>query len=268
MSKVILVTGASSGLGRACALHLGQAGHRVYAASRRPPADLGPCLPLPLDVDQEASVAMAVQQIITDEKRLDVVMNCAGFGIAGAIEDTSSAEAKAQFETNFFGADRVIRAALPQLRKQQSGLILNVGSLVTQMPVPFQAYYGASKAALESYTESLRFELAPFGIGVACIEPGNFKTGFTAVRRRVSSWTAQSPYAERCQASVEWMEQDENNGLDPARFAEQVLCIVQTTNPRLRHLAIAPVERLGLLLRALLPAGLYEILFSRIFKAI
>ncbi|ROH92118.1 SDR family oxidoreductase [Stagnimonas aquatica] len=267
MSKTILVVGASSGLGRACAQALAEAGHRVYAASRRPPRDLAGCKPLALDVDREDSVQAAITWLLAAEPRIDVLINCAGFGIAGAIEDSSSAEAQAQFETNFFGAVRVTRALLPQFRAQAGGLIVQVGSLVTQLPVPFQAYYCASKAALESWAEALRFELAPFGIAVVCIEPGNFATGFTAQRRRVQGWTASSPYAARCEASVGWMEEDERKGLDPRRFVGQVLKLVEHPRPVFRHLAIAPIERLALWLRALLPQRWYERLFRRLFHA-
>lgn len=265
MKKVVLITGASSGLGLACAQAFAAAGHRVYAASRRPPERLAGCLPLAMDVDREDSVNVAIAQLLAAEPRIDVLVHCAGFGIAGAIEDTADDEARAQFETNFFGATRVIRALLPRLRAQGHGLILNVGSLVTQLPVPFQAYYSASKAALECYTEALRFEVAPFGVRVACIEPGNFATGFTAQRRRVRGWTAASPYATRSEASVSWMEQDERNGLPPARFAAQVLRIVERDDRRFRHLAIAPLERIGLWLRRLLPFAWYERLFRHFF---
>jgi NAD(P)-dependent dehydrogenase (short-subunit alcohol dehydrogenase family) len=265
--RVILITGASSGLGRACAIALAAAGHRVYAASRRPPQDLPDCRPLVLDVDSDTSVTDAVARLLAAEARVDVLINCAGFGIAGAIEDTTTDEARAQFETNFFGAVRVTHALLPKLREQGGGMILNVGSLVTQLPVPFQAFYCASKAALESYSEALRFEVAGFGIRVCCIAPGNFNTGFTAQRRRVGGWTAASIYDARCTASVTWMEQDERNGLPPARFAAQVVHLLAQRRPVFRHVAIAPIERLGLWLRAVLPWRWYEGLFSRLFHS-
>lgn len=266
MSKTILITGASSGLGRACAERLATAGHRVYVASRRA-SPVPDCVAVGMDVDDDGSVSAAIAKILGTEARLDVLINCAGFGIAGAIEDTTADEAKAQFETNFFGATRVVRAVLPQMRAQRSGLILNVSSLVNQLPVPFQAYYCASKAALHAYTEALRYEVAPLGVQVAAIEPGNFATGFTGARRRVSGWTEASVYAQRCAASIAWMEEDESKGLPPARFAEQVQRIVGTPSPKLRHLAISPIERVALLLRALLPSRAYEWLFARISKA-
>jgi NAD(P)-dependent dehydrogenase (short-subunit alcohol dehydrogenase family) len=267
MSQTILVVGASSGLGRACAQALAEAGHRVYAASRQPPRDLPGCKPLAMDVDRDDSVQSAIAWLLAAEPRIDVLINCAGFGIAGAIEDTTPEEARAQFETNFFGAVRVTRALLPQLRQQGGGRIVQVGSLVTQLPVPFQAYYCASKAALESWAEALRFEVAPYGIGVVCIEPGNFATGFTAQRRRVAGWSEASSYHARCEASVRWMEEDERKGLAPARFASQMLKLVEHPRPVFRHLAIAPIERLGLWLRALLPQRWYERLFRHLFHA-
>ncbi|MFA5938014.1 MAG: SDR family oxidoreductase [Sinimarinibacterium sp.] len=267
MTQTILVTGASSGLGRACAERLAAAGHRVYVASRRA-SPVPDCIAIGMDVDDDSSVGAAISQVLESEPRIDVLINCAGFGIAGAIEDTTTDEAKAQFETNFFGATRVVRGVLPQMRAQGGGLILNVSSLVTQLPVPFQAYYCASKAALHSYTEALRYEVAPLGIRVAAIEPGNFATGFTGARRRVSGWTDASIYAERCAASIAWMEEDERKGLPPARFAAQVHGIVAHPNPKLRHLAISPIERVALLLRALLPSRAYEWIFSRISKAV
>lgn len=266
MTQTILITGASSGLGRACAEHLARAGHRVYAASRRAiPVD--GCIALRMDVDDDASVAAAVAQVLQAEDRIDALINCAGFGIAGAVEDTHTDEAKAQFETNFFGVTRTVRAVLPQMRVQRDGLILNVSSLVNQLPVPFQAYYCASKAALHAYTEALRYEVAPHGVRVCAIEPGNFATGFTGSRRRATGWTESSDYAARCAASVEWMEQDERKGLPPGRFAEQVHAIVTHASPRLRHLAISPIERVALFLRAILPSRAYEWLFARISKA-
>ncbi len=265
MKKVVLVTGASSGLGLACAQAFADAGHRVYAASRRPPQDLDGCVPLAMDVDSEASVNAAIARLLAAEPRVDALVHCAGYGIAGAIEDTSDEETRAQFETNFFGATRVIRALLPRLRTQGHGLVLNVGSLVTQLPIPFQAYYSASKAALECYTEALRFEVAPFGVRVACIAPGNFATSFTAQRRRVQNWTADSPYATRSESSVSWMERDEKNGMPPARFAAQVLRIVERDDRRFRHLALAPIEHAGLWLRRLLPFTWYERLFRHLF---
>lgn len=266
-SLCVLVTGASSGLGRACAQQLAAEGHRVYAASRRPPRDLPGCQPLELDVDRDAAVEDALRWLLAAEPRLDAVIHCAGYGIAGAVEDTALDEARAQFETNFFGTVRVTRALLPRLRAQGGGQVLCVGSLVSQLPVPFQAYYCASKAALESWAEALAFELAPFGVKVACIEPGNFATGFTAQRQRVRGWTPDSPYAARCAASVRWMEQDERQGLDPAVFATQVARLLRQPAPVFLHLAIAPVERLGLWLRRLLPQRAYRWLFRRLFRS-
>ena len=148
-SAIALVTGASSGIGRACAEQLQQLGFRVYGASRRineaAPAGI---VCLPMNVDDEDSVNNGVAQLLAAEQRLDVLVNCAGYGIGGAIEDTTIDEAKAQFETNFFGLLRVCRAVLPAMRHQGEGLIINVGSIAGRMGLPFRGIYSASKAAV------------------------------------------------------------------------------------------------------------------------
>src|SRR5688572_13352137 len=189
-TRRVLVTGASSGIGWQVAAHLVASGWRVFAASRRALAPPG-CTGLTMDVDDDTSVTRA----LADVGPLDAVVLCAGWGLAGAIEDTPAAEARAQLETNFFGAHRVVRAVLPAMRERRCGHVVIVSSLAATVPLPYQAFYSASKAALSSYAEALRLELAPSGVRVCCIEPGNFRTGFTGSRRRAAGWTAGSPYA-------------------------------------------------------------------------
>lgn len=179
--RVALVTGASSGFGLFIANDLHAAGYRVYGASRR--AVGGPdggFQAIAMDVDDDASVAAGVGAIVAREGRLDVLVSNAGIGIAGSLEDTTTQEAKAQFETNFFGNHRVCRAALPHLRAQESSHIVVIGSLAGLFGIPFQGMYSASKFALEGYCESLRIELRHTGVRVAIVEPGDFATGFTA----------------------------------------------------------------------------------------
>src|SRR5579872_2559800 len=177
-NRVALVTGASSGIGRACAELLAARDFRVYGASRHP-------LPgssfesLPMDVRDEESVTAGIASIVQREGRLDVIVNNAGIAIAGAVEDTSVEEAKDQFDVNFFGALRVCRAVLPVLRDQRSGTIVNIGSIGGLIALPFQGLYSASKFALEGLSESLRLEVAPFGIHVVLIEPGDQQTPLT-----------------------------------------------------------------------------------------
>jgi len=202
-SKVVLITGASSGFGKACAEHLAGLGHWVYGTSRRARFEDGAVVPggvrmLPMDVREDDSVARAIAFIRKDAGRLDVLVNNAGLALAGAIEDTTVDEARDLFETNLFGAHRVCRAALPILRAQGAGLIINVSSLAGLVTVPFQGFYSASKYALESMTDALRMEVAAFGIRVVLIEPGDFKSGFTAGRVFAAASGEGSPYAERC----------------------------------------------------------------------
>lgn len=257
----VLVTGASSGIGWQCAERLAAAGHRVLAASRRGTAPPG-CARLVMDVDDDASV----QQALLRSGEIDAAVLCAGWGLAGAIEDTAPAEAKAQFETNFFGAHRVIHALLPGLRARGGRLVL-VSSLAAQVPLPYQALYSASKAALSSYAEALRLELAPFGVRVACIEPGNFRTGFTGSRRRAAGWTPASVHARGGEASVQWMEQDERRAPPPEAVVRRIVAVLADPDPALRHVVVAqPFERLGAALRRLLPQRLYQALALRVFR--
>ena len=181
--SVVLITGASSGIGKACADHLAQLGFTVYGASRTI-ENLGEVrwTPLVMDVDQDGAVTHGVELVRAQAGQLDIVVNCAGFGIAGSVEDTTLEEAKAQFDTNFFGTVRLCQAALPGMRQQGAGLIVNMSSLAGLLGLPFESFYSASKFALEGLTEALRLEVAPFGVRVVLIEPGNFRTGFTAKR--------------------------------------------------------------------------------------
>jgi len=263
---VILVTGASSGIGALCAAQLARAGHRVWAASRRATAPEG-CTPLAVDVDRDDSVTQAVAELIARERRLDAVVQCAGWGLAGAIEDCASAEAQAQFETNFFGPHRVCRAVLPQMRAQRAGRIVLVSSLAAQVPLPYQAFYAASKAALSSYAEALRLELRPLGVDVVLIEPGNFRTGFTGSRRRASGWTATSAYAAGSEASVRWMEQDETRAPLPDAVVARIAGALAAPRPAFRHVVVAQAfERVGAWLRGLLPWRIYEAVALRVFR--
>jgi NAD(P)-dependent dehydrogenase (short-subunit alcohol dehydrogenase family) len=256
-SPVVLITGASSGIGRACAEYLHGRGYRVYGSSRRAALD-SPFPFVQMDVTSEQSVAEAVQQVLQREGRIDVVLNNAGDGIAGAVEDTSIAEAQQQMDTNFFGVLRVCRAALPPMRRQGAGLIVNVSSLGGLVALPFQGLYSASKFALEGMTEALRMEVRPHGIRVVLVEPGDFRTGFTAQRRKVQA-AADSVYAERFGRALAVMERDESRGADPLAVARLVERLIRRPSPRPRYKVGAWVQKLSAgLLRKLLPQKLYE----------
>src|ERR1700742_2799845 len=188
--KIVLVTGASSGIGKRCCEYLAGLGMTVYGTSRSLQAsDAGKFRTFKMDVTDDASVLDGVKWIEERHGRLDVVINCAGYGIAGAVEETTPQEAMAQIDTNFFGTHRVCRAVLPLMRRQKGGVIINISSLAGLLAVPFQAFYSASKFAMEGMTEALRMEVRPYGIRVALIEPGDFKSEFPANRVNTSDST-------------------------------------------------------------------------------
>lgn len=267
--QVVLITGASSGIGLMCAQHLQALGHTVYGASRRAgQTAVAGVRPLAMDVNDDASVQDGIERIVAEQGRLDVVVNCAGFGIAGAVENTSIDEAKQQFETNFFGTLRVCQQALPVLRRQKHGLIVNVSSLGGLVAIPFQGLYSASKFAVEGMTEALRMEVAPFGVKVVLIAPGDFATGFTAQRVRTAHALTDPTYQRAFTTAVAIMERDEQNGPSPERIAVLLARILATPNPRLRYSVGRTDQRLGVRLKAFLPQGLYERLVKQTYGLI
>ena len=192
-SKVVLITGASAGIGQACADRLHGAGWTVVGASRRVAASLGGSgasagwQVLRMDVDDDAEVRRGVGRVLEEHGRLDAVVASAGFGVAGPVETTPMHDAKAQLETNFWGVVRVVQCALPSMRQQRSGRLVLISSIGGVIALPFQAFYSASKFALEGYAEALAYEVEPFGIEVTLVEPGNIRTEFTARRQKVGS---------------------------------------------------------------------------------
>jgi NAD(P)-dependent dehydrogenase (short-subunit alcohol dehydrogenase family) len=255
---VVLVTGASSGIGRACATRLHHRGYTVYGTSRRraeesPPVANVPYPMIQMDVDDGVSVQAGVAHLLDEAGGVDVVINCAGFGIAGAIEETAIDEAKAQFETNLFGVLRVCQAVLPTMREQRQGRIINISSIAGIIGTPFQGLYSASKFALEGLSETLSAEVAPFRIQVVVVEPGDFQTEFTSRRRTTRGTGPGSPYHASFQRALRVIEADETGGGHPDQVARLVERIVRKRRPRLRY-AVGPVaERLAAFLRPLVP---------------
>lgn len=248
--RVALVTGASSGIGRACAQLLAARGLRVYAASRT--------AALHMDVTDEVSVRAAVDEIIRNEGRLDVVVNNAGIAIAGAVEDTSIAEARAQFDVNLFGTLRVCRAVLPILREQRSGYIVNIGSIGGLVAIPYQGLYSASKFALEGLTESLRLEAGHFGVNVVLIEPGDHRTSLTENRLRTAESRINPAYRDRCDRAIAKMASDEQAGAAPEATARLLCRIVNQPRPRLRYTVGPAPERAAVWLKRLMPYSVVE----------
>ena len=234
-NRVVLITGASSGFGRETARLLLAHGFKVYGTSRDPSGK--PQEPsvgmIALDVDSDNSVQSGVKELLDETGRLDVLVNNAGYVLTGGAEETSIAEAKAQFETDFFGPVRMTKAVLPTMRKQGSGHMINISSLAAVLPVPFEGYYAAAKAALLAWSEALRHEVKSLGIKVSVIEPGFFKTNLGNTRK-ITKYTIRD-YDELRQRATAILDHDFENGADPKIVGETVLRIITSKNPKLEY---------------------------------
>jgi short-subunit dehydrogenase len=270
---VILVIGASSGMGKAIAQELSQEGYKVYGTSRKavfphaaPERNLagGFIQMIPLDVCSEDSVRAGFDYVVGIEGHIDILINCAGYAIAGAIEDTTPEEAYREFNTNFFGAHRVCRNIAPIMRKQGRGLIINISSVAGLVSIPFQSFYSASKYALDALTEALRLELKPFGVQVSLISPGDTKTEFTKNRVFAEGAAAESAYAGAFKRSVDRMIKDEQNGPPPDGIVRAVRRIINSKNPPVR-IVVGPVNKLFAFLLRILPSRLISYIVGKMY---
>lgn len=230
ITKIAVVTGGTSGIGACVAQALATQGCKVYTISRREVQDT-PFSHIPADVTDEEAVKAAVGEILSAEGRVDILVNCAGFGISGAIEFTDAEDAKRQMDVNFFGMVHVTKAVLPIMRKQGKGRIVNISSVAAPAAIPFQAYYSASKAAINAYSCALANEIRPYGVSVCAVQPGDIRTGFTGQRKRNDAGDAE--YGGRISKSVARMERDEQNGADPMKAGRFIasLCMKRSVKP-------------------------------------
>src|SRR6266566_5138373 len=234
MSQTIVVTGASSGIGQSTARLLAERGFTVFGTARKPAsAKLDGFSMLPLDVRSDESVRACLEQVTAKAGRLDVLVNNAGYTVTGAAEETSVDEAKAQLETNFFGAVRMVNAVLPGMRAARAGKIINVSSLAGNTAIPFSAFYSASKFALEGYSESLWYEVRPFGISVRLVEPGFVNTPIgeasPAAARPLTAYDAS------LKSTLAAFGHALKSGIPPEQVAQRVLQIIEQPNPELRY---------------------------------
>jgi NAD(P)-dependent dehydrogenase (short-subunit alcohol dehydrogenase family) len=254
--KVALVTGASAGIGKAAAAMLEQRGWTVYGTSRKIEKGVVEVMNglrmIALDVTDPVSACAAVELVLEREGRLDLLVNNAGNGIAGSLEDLLPDESYYQFDTNFFGALNMCRAALPALKKTK-GIIISISSVAGILSIPFQALYSASKAALEAMSEALRLEVKPFGVRVCLVEPGDTRTSFTS--SRIVAANTSPDYEERLKASVARMAKDEQNGAPPEAVAKVVCKLAGMKNPPVRK-AVGFVYKLFIFANRLLPSRL------------
>ncbi len=235
-NKVVLVTGATSGIGRAICQTLSDSGYSVYGTGRN--VETGTRLHgytvVRLDVTNGESIVKAVEYILSDAGRVDVLVNNAGIGMAGSVEDSQIEEIGAVFDVNVYGIVRTCQAILPHMRRAEHGLIVNISSVGALMGLPYRGVYSASKAAVESITESLSQEVMRFGIHAVLIEPGDFKTNINA-HRKVSAKAHDSVYGDEFARLHEIIKREVSQGEDPRTIGKLVDRIIRTRAPRLRY---------------------------------
>lgn len=241
-SKVALVTGASSGIGEATALRLKTLGYTVYAAARR--VDRMRTLVaagvqvLAMDVTDDASMQAGIDEIMRRSGRIDVLVNNAGYGSYGAVEDVPLAEGRAQFEVNVFGAVRLTQLVIPHMRSQRSGTIVNITSMGGKIHTPLGAWYHGTKFALEAISDCLRLELEPFGIDVVVVEPGGIRTEWAGIAAdKLRSVSGKGPYASQAKAMAASMvgEASRKRQSPPELIAETIAKAVRARRPKTRY---------------------------------
>jgi len=263
MQKVVFITGVSSGFGKRIAEMLSAKGYFVYGTSRKETENNLSYTVFKADVMDASSIKLATDKIIRKEGHIDILINNAGMGISGAIEDFSLEDIRLQMGTNLLGVVNSVQAVLPSMRRRKSGLIINISSIGGIMGLPFQGFYSASKFAVEGLSQSLRMELKQFDINVVVIEPGDFSTNFTANRKFVLDATAYSPYKEQFNKTLSIIEKDELGGLPPDFLAQKICNIIAKKNPCHRYIISTLEQKFAVFLKCILPdAWFFKILAS------
>jgi short-subunit dehydrogenase len=266
MNKVVLITGGSSGIGKSIGEFLHLKGFVVYGTSRDPDKISDSVFPLiALDVRNADSIKAAVAKVISLSGRVDVVINNAGVGITGPLEEIPMEEIKNNFETNFFGPIEVMKAVLPQMREQKSGLIINITSIAAYMGLPYRSVYSASKGALELITEALRMEVKSFGIYITNVAPGDFATNIAAGRFH-SPVISGSPYEKTYESILEEMNTHVDSGSNPNEMAEAIFKIVTTNKPNVHYKVGAFMQKFSIVLKRILPDKMYEKMLMNHYK--
>ncbi len=260
---VAVITGGSSGIGASTARALAEKGCTVYELSRRVSSAEG-ITHISADVTDEAVVSATIGEIASHEERIDILINCAGFGISGAIEFTELSDAKRQLDVNFFGMVNVTKATIPLMRKAGGGRIVNISSVAAPVPIPFQAYYSCSKAAINSYSCALANELRPFGVSVCAVQPGDIASSFTSARKK--TLTGDEVYGGRISRGVETMERDERNGMSPDTAGAYIAKIA--LKPRIKPLyAIGLKYKFFCFLCKILPCGIQNRIIGMLYAS-
>ena len=257
--KVILITGVSTGFGKHTASLLAKQGHIVYGSVRNNIQISDPSIKIVhLDLLDKSSINSAVDTILENEGRIDVLINNAGMHTGGPIETLPDEYIRKQFETNYFGLVELTRRVLPIMRNQGSGTIINIGSIGGLMGLPFQGYYSATKFAVEGFSEALRMEVKQFGINVIVINPGDFNTNNTANRKNyLAPDSDKSAYKNQFDKTLSVIEHDENNGWNPEILARKMVKIVNCRNPQQRYVIASFEQKLAVFIKKILPGKLF-----------
>jgi len=256
--KVIFITGASSGIGKTIAEFLQDKNYKIYGTSRDPKKYPNSKVKLfALDLTDTNSIKNAIDEVIDKESRIDVLINNAGVGITGALEEIPMEEVRRNFETNFFGSVEVIKTVLPQMRKQNSGKIINITSIAGYFGLPYRSVYSASKAALEIITEAVRMEVKPMGIEIVNIAPGDFATNI-AQGRYHTPILENSPYKKTYQKILQQIDSHVNSGNNPIEIAKIVHKIIRQSKPKIHYKVGKPLQKFSIVLKRILPDRWYE----------
>lgn len=262
---VILITGITSGFGKAMAERLAADGHKVYGTHRKAVEQIPGVSYIKADSTVEEDVEAAIAAVLDAEGRIDVFINNAGMGIGGPLEFTSMEDAQRQMDVNFTGMVRFVRRIVPVMRAQGGGKIICFSSIGGLMGLPFQGMYSASKFAIEGYCEALRLEVRSFGIDVVLIEPGDFATAFTAQRKSVAAPEAYEVYKSYA-VSLKSIENDEQTGLKPEYLAGKISKIVRMKRPGYHYIISTLEQRLSVFLKAILPQRWFAAILSSYYK--
>lgn len=266
MAKVILITGASSGFGKATAELLAKRGHTVYGLARRT-MEHPQIHYLTADVRKRDEIDRRVAEIIAKEQRIDVLINNAGMGIGGAIELATSDEIDCQMGTNFMGCVNLCQSVLPRMRRQGGGRIINISSIGGVMGLPYQGFYSASKFAIEGFSEALSAEVKRFGIYVSLVEPGDFATNFTASRNNSEITLNDASYGPVFKHSLQLIEKEENGGLKPEKMAQKVTHIVECRRPRMRYVVANFEQWLSVVIKRIVPGNMFVDILRGYYKS-
>jgi NAD(P)-dependent dehydrogenase (short-subunit alcohol dehydrogenase family) len=264
MASVVLITGASTGLGESIATYLSGRGYTVYGTSRSLLTGKSFRM-LEMDVTNTSSVQQAIVQILAESGRIDVLINNAGLGIAGPVEELNLADVERVFDTNVLGVLRVTQAVLPSMRQQRSGVLINISSIAAEAGLPYRGAYSATKAAVDRLTETLRLELASFGIRVCSIQPGGVRTDINKNRLR-TVLSPDSVYKATFDQTYELIDQSVDEGIEASVFGPLVDRIIQSHTVARLYRVGKPIEKVSVLLKQLLPTALYERMIRNHYK--